>query len=939
MSDPFKINFKNWFNLSEVTFSDGRFSGKKHFQVPTSYLIWYIKKFQDGQLLYKFNIDEIKDMLDEVMRRKTSHFTRELATLAANDKTFFRDITTQQANDILAALADAKGVPPITLREPAPAPASEPAVTPTPVSRPAPTPAAVSDRRDWFLAKIIAPYASLDIGTFVAVTKSMVDSNNFEYIKVDDPSISGILSLDQAKKHLESQRDPGGQIVKINKPEAGKIDAFAARFISISKPKREEVKKELSDAEKSSKYVLTNLDKPENIEQKSIDQKFVAMMKSSKQSHLMINALAGSGKTTMLNHLAWKYGKPGQRWLYLVFNAKNRHEAKTKFPSWVQVETTNSFLQKELNEYRNKKVFGGTTLITTLLGEKDKFKKLDLLADTVDCANFMRTLNLPDPRLAIPRSTFKGGKKYATKNYVQRYLTSIKLDAVKMVEIAKSFSLDPNDPDCENKLREIMYRNYWPHEKRTTAMKLWLDKGKFGENVIIPSIIESRVTPVEGDFEKHDKEATYKIAMWLFQHSLPKATKETVQIDGREYNLGDLRDFVDDLWFSSLYADKLTWSKFDVVMADEVQDFSENQKIMLRKLAEQGAKVIAVGDPNQSIYKFRGADHNSFNSIKDLLISLSANKDVEQTLTRNFRSKKGVIDYVNMNTIVNNLRQGKEFEAGDEGEVTVNKHTDKKSVDLIDLDLEMNKKDPNHKVLQTAYISRNAAPLSSIAVLLLRKSIPFIMFGKDTINEIYRAISKYCGGPEGLARTASADLPAKIKEYSEGRAEKFGGKAAATKSLQDERELATTIGMTLQEFEKEPAYDKTAKGYLEWMKNKVCPSIDVEKLSEEDAKKLDQELEDKKIVILTTAHRSKGFEFDRVFIVNHGMLGAKVRKRDFEISNEAHDSDNIQEENIKYVAFTRAKDQLHLLKVDDDEGAKKDRIGGDDDEGATTDID
>lgn len=61
---------------------------------------------------------------------------------------------------------------------------------------------------------------------------------------------------------------------------------------------------------------------------------------------------------------------------------------------------------------------------------------------------------------------------------------------------------------------------------------------------------------------------------------------------------------------------------------------------MLNKLAEQGAIVVAVGDPAQSIYKFRGADHLAFNNLKEMLTGISEDKNVEKTLTRNFRSKK-----------------------------------------------------------------------------------------------------------------------------------------------------------------------------------------------------------------------------------------------------------------------------------------------------------
>ena len=54
-----------------------------------------------------------------------------------------------------------------------------------------------------------------------------------------------------------------------------------------------------------------------------------------------INARAGTGKTATLLMLAQKY--PDKRILYLVFNSRNRQEAKSKFPDNVDIHTIHSF--------------------------------------------------------------------------------------------------------------------------------------------------------------------------------------------------------------------------------------------------------------------------------------------------------------------------------------------------------------------------------------------------------------------------------------------------------------------------------------------------------------------------------------------------------------------------------------------------------------------
>ncbi|MBP2707613.1 ATP-dependent helicase [Microbispora sp. RL4-1S] len=47
---------------------------------------------------------------------------------------------------------------------------------------------------------------------------------------------------------------------------------------------------------------------------------------------------------------------------------------------------------------------------------------------------------------------------------------------------------------------------------------------------------------------------------------------------------------------------------YDVVLVDEYQDTDPAQETLLRRLAGDGRDLIAVGDPDQSIYGFRGAD-------------------------------------------------------------------------------------------------------------------------------------------------------------------------------------------------------------------------------------------------------------------------------------------------------------------------------------------
>jgi len=56
---------------------------------------------------------------------------------------------------------------------------------------------------------------------------------------------------------------------------------------------------------------------------------------------------------------------------------------------------------------------------------------------------------------------------------------------------------------------------------------------------------------------------------------------------------------------------------YDVVLADEYQDSDPAQESLLAALAGDGRELIAVGDPDQSIYAFRGADVRALTEFPD----------------------------------------------------------------------------------------------------------------------------------------------------------------------------------------------------------------------------------------------------------------------------------------------------------------------------------
>ncbi len=89
-------------------------------------------------------------------------------------------------------------------------------------------------------------------------------------------------------------------------------------------------------------------------------------------------------------------------------------------------------------------------------------------------------------------------------------------------------------------------------------------------------------------------------------------------------------------------------SMYDAILVDEYQDTSNLQDELFAVLSRQKKELFMVGDVKQSIYGFRNANPDNFLKKKNEFPIYTSNENpCKVLLTGNFRSRKGICEFIN----------------------------------------------------------------------------------------------------------------------------------------------------------------------------------------------------------------------------------------------------------------------------------------------------
>lgn len=400
--------------------------------------------------------------------------------------------------------------------------------------------------------------------------------------------------------------------------------------------------------------------------------------------------------------------------------------------------------------------------------------------------------------------------------------------------------------------------------------------------------------------------------------------------------------------------------KFQYILVDEYQDTNNSQYLLINLLAQANRNLCVVGDDDQSIYKFRGANIGNILNFEDDY------SDVQKiTLDQNYRSTQNILDAANSVISNNKGRMGKSLwtSNGDGNKVFV--YTGTNEYDEARYIARQIKKhfDEQGSFSDCAILYRTNAQSRVIEEMLMRESVPYkVLSGlrfydrkeiKDIIaylRVVYNpnddvSLARIINEPKrkignatlekarNIARekeTSLYDVISHADDYLEFKTaiKKLLGFSEIIQSLiklKDTVTIEDLTGRILNDTGYMPALvmeDTTeSKTRIENLGEFISVITEFEK-NEETGNTLGEFLENISLVsdidgydenedsaVLMTIHSAKGLEFPIVFLsgLEEGLFpGMRSMESDDDIEEERR---------LCYVAITRAKEQLYITKT------------------------
>lgn len=388
--------------------------------------------------------------------------------------------------------------------------------------------------------------------------------------------------------------------------------------------------------------------------------------------------------------------------------------------------------------------------------------------------------------------------------------------------------------------------------------------------------------------------------------------------------------------------------RFKYILIDEYQDTNEAQYLLTKMISTKYRNICCVGDNDQSIYSFRGANY------KNILNFESDYKDaIVIKLEQNYRSTSNILKAANSVIKFNKERKDKKL------------WSNKGDGEKISYFRAFNERDEAFYVIREikkllnqginyediAILYRTNAQSRTMEEELLKENLPYRVVGsfyfysrkeiKDLIaylrlihNENDNvSLTRVINIPKrgiGLKTISNLALKADMNNTSMYEAIDSGKELVFKNLIKELKELSKDLTLTelvdkildVTGIRKELEEEKTLESEirlenLEEFKS-ITKSFEEKSgvISLEDflleislVSDVNDYRDDKNRISLMTVHSVKGLEFDYVFVIG-------MEEGIFPHINSLMDNSQIEEERrLCYVAITRAKEKLHLVNT------------------------
>ena len=297
--------------------------------------------------------------------------------------------------------------------------------------------------------------------------------------------------------------------------------------------------------------------------------------------------------------------------------------------------------------------------------------------------------------------------------------------------------------------------------------------------------------------------------------------------------------------------------KFGMIFCDEVQDLNKAQRELLLRCRTDDCRCIFFGDDNQAIYGFSGSSADSFKVLQNLPDTTTL------PLSISYRCAKNIVNLAR--SIVPDIEDSGD---GREGEVLYDVSDDVIGYgDMV--------------------LCRNNAPLMSVYNDLIASGVKAFVRGKDIGANMKKIVKRT--EAVNLSRELNADgvFPRLYADLFE-----------TMNIIMVRRGIDKKTAMRTSMFQNKLDIIKALYVLTEGLTT-----------ASEAIEKIDMVFSDNisEGVSLSTVHKAKGLEADKVWILYPSLMPSKNASLQWELE---------QEYNLMYVAYTRAKNVLGFIAED-----------------------